>query len=209
MSTEITWLGHASFRLAGQVGVVYIDPWKLSGEPHDADVVFISHPHYDHYSPEDIAKASTDATQIIAPDGTVAGAAADSVLSPGDSRRLGDLTVHAVPAYNPVQEFHPRTNNWLGAVLAMGQANVYYAGDTELIDEMSGLGPVDIALLPVGGMYTMDVDQAVAACERIGCKVAIPYHWGDIVGSHDDAVAFEASAPCDVHVLHPGQSVTL
>ncbi len=207
MSAEITWLGHASFRIAGGGLVLYIDPWKLSGAPHDADVVFISHPHYDHYSPEDVEKVARSDTKVLAPTDTVT--EADAILSPGDRQDVGDLQVQATPAYNPAKEYHPKTNNWLGAVFTIGGVRVYYAGDTELIDEMADLADIDVALLPVGGTYTMDVAQGVEACKRIGCASAIPYHWGDIVGSSDDAIEFEAQSPCSVHVLQVGQTATV
>ncbi len=208
MSVQITWIGHASFRLAGD-SVVYVDPWKLQLKAHDADIVFVSHPHSDHYSADDVEIVSGQSTCVLCPPGTVPGVPAENLLSAGRSFSAGQVSVEAVPAYNTDKDFHPKANGWLGAVFTIGGARVYYAGDTDVIPEMAELSDIDVALLPVGGTYTMDADQAVAACERIGCAAAIPYHWGDIVGSVEDAKRFTDCAGCQVHLLQPGQSVTI
>jgi L-ascorbate metabolism protein UlaG (beta-lactamase superfamily) len=206
MSVEITWIGHASFRLASQGSVVYIDPWKLKKAPHDADVVIVSHSHHDHCSPEDIAKVSKDATAIVAPAETIRRLGAASALAPGETFQMNEVTVEAVWAYNIDKAFHPRGNNWIGAVITIGGVRVYYAGDTDEIPEMSELTDVDVALLPVGGTYTLNAKEAAKACEAIRPKAAIPYHWGDIVGSPADAEAFAKAASCKVFVLQPGQA---
>ena len=209
MSVEIKWIGHASFRIAAGEGVAYIDPWKLPDEPHDANVVFVSHSHYDHCSPPDVAKVSTAETSVIAPGETIEQLHAANAVEPGESVTIGGFTIEAVAAYNIGKKFHPKDNNWCGAVITAGGKRIYYAGDTDLIPEMSALADVDVALLPVGGKYTLDADEAADACKAIGCKAAIPYHWGDIVGSADDAETFAAKAGCQVHVLKPGESVTI
>lgn len=208
MAIEITWISHASFRLAGS-RVVYIDPWKISASPHDGNVVFVSHSHHDHCSPPDVQK-------VLAPDGLVAGPAdvVDQIgkgkaLSPGAGLRADGVKITAVPAYNVGKAFHPKANDWLGALIEMDGTRVYYAGDTDQIDEMDGLSDIDVALLPVGGTYTLDAAEAAAACEAIACKAAIPYHFGDIVGSTADAGKFQAAAGCRVHLLAPGESVTI
>jgi len=210
MSVELQWIGHASFRIAAGGNVVYIDPWKLPDAPHDADVVIVSHAHYDHCSPDDIARVSKDDTAVIAPADTIAKLSAANAVTPGERMTIKDTTVEAVAAYNVGKTFHPRGNHWIGVVVTLGGKRIYYAGDTDLIDEMSSLPEVDAALLPVGGTYTLDAGEAAVAAERIGCKIAIPYHWGDIVGSDDDARAFAAAATCcEVRILQPGESVTL
>jgi len=210
MPIEIKWFGHASFRIAGQSGVVYIDPWKLPQVAPDADVVVVSHSHYDHCSPKDIQKVSKPDTTIIAPAETIAQLHAANAVDPGEQMTVKGITVEAVAAYNVAKAFHPRGNNWIGAVVTLDGKRVYYAGDTDLISEMSRLKDVDVALLPVGGTYTMNAAEAAKACQAIGCKAAIPYHWGDIVGSADDAEKFaKAAAGCKVHVLKPGESLTL
>jgi len=209
MPVEIKWISHASFRLFSQEGVVYIDPWKLSDAPHDADVVFVSHSHHDHMSQEDIEKVSKDGTEIVGPGETIANLPSASAIDPGQKTTIKGITIEAVPAYNIDKAYHPKANRWCGAVVVIDGKRIYYAGDTDLIPEMSELGDVDVALLPVGGTYTLDALTAAKACEQIGCKAAIPYHWGDIVGSRKDADKFEQNASCQVHVLSPGGSVTI
>ena len=204
---EIKWLGHASFRFSGKSSVAYIDPWKLKAATHDADVVFVSHGHHDHCSPDDIAKVCKADTAILAPAGAdVAPAQITQVISPGQTLQIKHITIQTVPAYNIGKDFHPRANNWCGAVFTFGRTRVYYAGDTDLIPEMSDLNNIDIALLPIGGTYTLDAAEAARACQAIGCKTAIPYHWGDIVGSQadvDEFVRLLHLEKCGVTVLKP------
>jgi L-ascorbate metabolism protein UlaG (beta-lactamase superfamily) len=209
MSVDIRWIGHASFRLAEAQSVVYIDPWKLPDAPHDADVVFVSHAHHDHCSPEDVRKVARADTVIVAPADAAQKLGAVNAVTPGDRVSIRDVTIEAVAAYNVHKAFHPRGHHWCGAVIHLGGRRIYYAGDTDLIPEMSDLTDVDLALLPVGGTYTLDAAAAADACKAIGCPVAIPYHWGDIVGSAADARAFAEQAPCRVEVLQPGQAFAL
>ncbi len=209
MSVEIKWLGHASFRIAGQAGVVYIDPWKLEDEPHDADVVVVSHSHFDHCSPPDVAKVSTARTTVIAPGDTIEQLPSAKAVRPGEAVTEAGITVQAVAAYNVAKAFHPKANSWIGAVITIDGKRIYYAGDTDLIDEMGELADVDLALLPVGGTYTLDGPEAAQACKTIGPKAAVPYHWGDIVGSPRDAKGFLSAIECQGHLLQPGESLTL
>ncbi len=209
MPVEIQWLGHASFRIAGAEAVAYIDPWKLKTSPHDADIVVISHSHHDHFSPEDIKKVSKADTAIVAPGDVVARLRAANAVTPGDSVTIKDVTVEAVAAYNVGKTFHPRSNQWIGVVLTIDAKRIYYAGDTDFIPEMSELQEVDVALLPVGGTYTLNASEAAQACKAIGCRAAVPYHWGDIVGSESDARQFVQAADCQGVLLQPGQAMVI
>ncbi|MCK4601540.1 MAG: MBL fold metallo-hydrolase [Phycisphaerae bacterium] len=209
MPIEIKWIHHASFRISAAEQVIYIDPWKLTGAPHDADVVFVSHSHYDHCSPEDVAKVSKDDTAIVAPAETIAKLGAANAAAPGESISIKDITIECVAAYNISKSFHPKGNNWLGAVFTIAGKRIYYAGDTDLVPEMSDLTDVDVALLPIGGTYTLDAAEAAKACQVIGPKAAIGYHWGDIVGDAGDAKKFADAAPCKVHMLQPGETVEI
>ena len=211
MAVEITWMGHASFRLAAQDGVVYIDPWKIPpGAPPDGNVVVVSHDHYDHCSPQDVARVAVDGATIVAPPDTAARFADATPAAAGETVTVGGITIEAVAAYNVGKKFHPRARGWIGVVVTLDDTRIYYAGDTDLIEEMSGLEAIEAALLPVGGTYTMTAAEAAQACERIGCKTAVPYHWGDIVGTAADAQAFaEAVSCCVVNVLQPGQTLAL
>ena len=209
MGTTIQWLGHASFRISHDDTVIYIDPWKLKHSSGDATLVLVSHDHYDHYSKEDIAKVSGPGTKLIASADVVVKENAGEPIMPGLTIELGGVRVVAVPAYNPKKEFHPKANNWVGFVIELGSKRIYYAGDTDLTEEMISLKNIDAALLPVGGKYTMDATDAAEAANHIKPKLAIPYHWGDIVGSRSDAERFAGAAACDTKVLMPGESVDI
>jgi len=211
MAVEIKWLGHASFRIAGAGSVVYIDPWKVGPDisGHDADVVFVSHSHFDHCSAPDIKKVSKKDTTIVAPADAIAELHAANAVTPEEQVQLKDVTIEPVAAYNIGKSFHPKGNSWLGAVFTIDGKRIYYAGDTDLIPEMSDLKDVDVALLPVGGTYTLNAAEAAKACKAIGCKTAIPYHWGDIVGSAADAEKFAKAAACRTKLLQPGESVSI
>lgn len=207
MPVTIQWLGHASFRISGEDVVVYIDPWKLSKAGHDATVVLVSHSHYDHYSADDVAKVAGTETKILGPGDVVGRQGRGQVIKPGQSVDLGGVRISGVASYNPNKQFHPKANNWLGFVVEIGSVRIHYAGDTDLTDEMKALSDIDVALLPVGGTYTMGPAEAATAVEHVRPRRAIPYHWGDIVGKRGDAEQFAASAKCEVTVLGPGESI--
>jgi len=209
MAVAVEWIHHASFRIQGPGAVIYVDPWKLPHANGDGDVVVVSHSHFDHCSPGDIDGCAKPAATILAPDDVVAQLGRGRALKPGQELALAGATFRAVPAYNPAKAFHPKANNWIGAVIEIDGQRIYYAGDTDLVDEMGGLAEIDLALLPVGGTYTMSASEAAQACRVIGCRAAVPYHWGDIVGSAADAQAFAEAAPCKVHLLQPGESMCL
>ena len=152
---------------------------------------------------------SKDDTAVIAPASTIAKLHVANAVEPGENLTIKGVTIEAVAAYNIGKTFHPRGNHWCGAVFTLGGKRIYYASDTDLIPEMSDLTDVDVAMLPVGGTYTLDADEAAKACATIGCKIAIPYHWGDIVGSQSDAQQFADAAGCNVRILQPGESMTL
>ncbi len=201
MIENISWLGHASFRIAGEK-VVYIDPWKLS-KAERADIICITHDHYDHCSPEDVARLQKKGTVIV----TVASCARQfrgdvRVVKAGDSLTIDGVTIEAVPAYNLRKPNHPKAAGGVGFIIEMGGSHIYHAGDTDLIPEMEGI-KADIALLPVGGGPTMDAEEAAQAAEIIKPQVAIPMHWGDFVGTRADAEKFKRLCTCEVRVLEP------
>ena len=208
MGITIQWLGHASFKICHEDTVIYIDPWKLKDSPGDATLVFVSHSHGDHYSPEDIAKVSGPDTRLIASADVVAKEKAGEAIMPGLMIELEGVRVRGVAAYNVDKVFHPKKNNWVGFLIEIGSKRIYYAGDTDLTDEMKGLKDIDVALLPVGGTYTMNGEEAAEAIKHIKPKQAIPYHWGDIVGDRNDAEQFAELAECEVKVLAPGESIS-
>jgi L-ascorbate metabolism protein UlaG (beta-lactamase superfamily) len=199
---KITWLGHASFLIDGSKSTVYIDPWKLkSSKP--ADVVCLTHSHYDHLSEEDVEKVRKPSTVIVGPADCKAGfGTAFKSITPGQSLQVGDVTVEAVPAYNVDKDFHPKKNNWLGYIVTVDGVRIYHTGDSDVIPEMADI-KTDVALVPVGGTYTMTVKQSVEAVKKINPKVAVPMHCGDIVGTLDDRQSFKSASSITVIVLDP------
>ncbi|MBI5722368.1 MAG: MBL fold metallo-hydrolase [Planctomycetes bacterium] len=210
MPVEIKWLLHASFRLAGDGAVIYLDPWKIRGEPHDADIVFVSHSHYDHFSPGDIKKISGPATTVVGSAETAAKDPAVKSVSPGEVMAIGKITMEFVPAYNIGKPYHPRASNMCGVIVNIGGKRIYYSGDCDLIPEMGKLDDIDAALLPVAGTYTMSASEAAQACTAIGCAKAVPCHWGDVLGTMKDAQDFVSSLKgCQGCLLMPGKTVSV
>ena len=204
---HLHWLGHASFRLDGPP-TIYFDPWKLKGGSPQADIVLVSHEHFDHCSPEDVKQVSGPQTVIVANVEAAKNLRGDvRVLRPGEQVTVGEVKVEAVPAYNvnkfrsPGNPFHPKEAEHVGYIVTVGGERLYFAGDTDHIPEMAGLD-CDVALLPVGGTYTMDVEEAVQAATDIGPKVAVPMHWGGgVVGERKDAERFRSLYDGEVVVL--------
>lgn len=189
MVENIVWLGHSSVRIDGEK-VIYIDPWKLT-DPKKADLILISHSHYDHLSVEDVANIRKEDTVIVATKDSAAQLSGDvRVVKPGDEVQVGEISVEAVPSYNTDKDFHPRENGWLGFVVTVGGKRIYYCGDTDLIPEMETIR-ADIMLVPVGGTYTMTAEEAARAVNTIRPEIAIPIHYDDIVGSVEDARRFK------------------
>jgi len=209
MSIALQWLGHASFRISHDDKVIYIDPWKIKDSAHDATLVLVSHGHYDHYSEEDIARVSGPDTKLIAAADVTKMQETEEPILPGLTVELDGITIQAVAAYNPRKQFHPKENNWVGFIIQLDSKRIYYAGDTDLTEEMKAVGDIDVALLPVGGTYTMDAGDAAEATKYINPKMAIPYHWGDIVGGKKDAEQFAKKVRCEVMILTPGQTINL
>ena len=199
MIEKISWLGHSSFKIADGK-LIYIDPRKL-GRAEPADIILVTHSHRDHCSPQDVAKLQKEGTVLV----TVADCAGEfrgdvRIVKPGDSLQIDGVTIEAVPAYNIDKPNHPRAAGWVGFIIEMGGSRIYHAGDTDLIPEMDEI-KADIALLPVGGTYTMTAEEAAQAAERINPQVAIPMHYGEIVGSRADAEKFKRLCSCEVRIL--------
>lgn len=197
MPEGIQWLGHASVVITGSK-TIYIDPWKL-GKSSPADIILITHDHYDHCSPDDIAKITKKDTVIVAPKDCASRLKAKAV-KPGDTVTINGVTIKAVPAYNIGKQFHPRGNNWVGYLVTMDGRTIYHPGDTDAIPEMEGLKP-DIAFFPIGGTYTMDAKEAAGVANKMQPGLAIPMHYGDIVGSKKDAERFKELCRCKVEIM--------
>lgn len=193
---DIDWLGHASFRIRGS-RTIYIDPFELGPGPHErADLVLVTHPHHDHCSPSDLARLpGIDDAEIV----TVADAARKigrpcRVLAPGETTTVKGVDVTAVAAYNLKKPHHARANGWAGFLLRANGRSIYHAGDTDRVPEMTGVR-CTVALLPVGGKYTMDAEEAARAAGDIQAGITVPMHFGSLVGGLEDAFRFLRLAP--------------
>ncbi len=207
---SLHWSGHDSFRLEASK-TVYFDPWKLAAKAPKADIILVSHEHYDHFSLEDIKLISSKDTVIVC-DKTVAKQLQGKIacreiktLAPGDAAEISGVKIKAVPSYNKDKTFHTKESGKLGYLVTVDGVTLYHAGDTDFIPEMKNYS-CDIALLPVSGTYVMTADEAAAAALAIKPKIAIPMHWGDIVGSIDDARRFKKllEGKIEVRILKGG-----
>jgi L-ascorbate metabolism protein UlaG (beta-lactamase superfamily) len=203
----IEWLGHASF-LIDTGPIIYIDPYDISEAfaktLPKADIVLVTHDHPDHFSPEVLKLISKPATVVVSIKAVTENLPKEikhsRTIAPGDTLTLEGVGIEAVPAYNIDKKFHPKEKGYVGFVIDLGDRIVYHAGDTDVIPEMRHI-KADIALLPVGGTYTMDAIEAAEAADIIRPKVAVPMHWGKIVGTWEDAKEFQARAKVPVLVL--------
>jgi len=207
----VEWLGHSGFRIAAGGRRIYIDPYRVAADAPKADLILVTHDHYDHFSPQDVEALSTADTELIAParvaekmNGRVHSIAPGEEIEP---ERMRGVSVRAVAAYNTSKRnadgrvFHPREAGGVGFDLNVRGERLYHAGDTDVIPEMDTVVGVDVALLPVSGTYVMTASEAAEAARRIAPRVAVPMHWGGQLGSRADAEEFARAAPVEVRIL--------
>ena len=215
MTENIEVFTHNSIRIkTGSEGGgnrnIYIDPFQMKIAPKDADFILITHDHFDHFSPEDIEKVVGNHTILIVPEkmkdkaGEVAGLVSRIVtVEPGKAYELGEpegkLEIETVPAYNMLKPFHPRSAGWVGYILKTDGKRIYIAGDTDATKEAKAV-KCDVALVPVDGTYTMDAKKAAELVNDLQPAVAIPVHYGSVVGSPEDAETFAANVKEPVKV---------
>jgi len=203
--SNIHWLGHDCFRIEGDGLVIYIDPWQLK-DGVKADIILITHDHYDHCSPEDVFKIQKEDTVIV----TIAQAAAKlkgqiKIVKPGDQLTVKGILVETVPAYNVNKFrslgvlFHPREEGHVGFIIVVGGVRIYHSGDSDLTPEMKSV-KTDVALLPVSGIYVMTAEEAIQAANIIKPRVAIPMHVGRGIGALSDAERFKKGVGVDIKV---------
>ena len=201
---NITINAHSSIRIGANLAL-YFDPFHLRDAPHDADIVFVTHDHYDHLSPEDIDLVKKEDTVFVLPaacrvSAEKAGLEPCVFLAPGDRTEIKGITVEAVAAYNTLKPFHPKKNGWLGYVATVEGERVYVAGDTD--ENRDNLTVVcDIALVPVGGTYTFDAKHAAKFVNKLHPKIAVPTHYGDIVGQASAADDFTDGVENGIRVV--------
>jgi L-ascorbate metabolism protein UlaG (beta-lactamase superfamily) len=211
----IDWLGHASFRIRVGRATVYIDPYRVAEGAPPADLILITHGHYDHFSPQDVERLSRRDTWLVGP-AAVAERVSGQVHRIGPGEMLDDdivrgIHISAVAAYNTSKwdadgnPFHPRDAGWVGYELNVRGERLYHSGDTDVIPEMDSVTGVDVALLPVSGVYVMTAQEAAEAARRIQPRVAVPMHWGSHIGTEHDARMFAAKAPVEVRIMEKAQ----
>src|SRR3989344_1816653 len=191
---NINWLGHASFFFNDKNlnKIYFVDPFELKNKNLEpADIILITHAHYDHFSKADIQKILKEDTIVVAPPDILEKIKISPdrkiSVSPNQKYNVKKFSFSTIPAYNNVSErlaFHPKANNWVGYIFEINSQKIYHAGDTDFIEEMKSLDKlgIDVALLPIGGTYTMDVNQAVEAANAIGAKITIPMHYKNLLG---------------------------
>ena len=194
MLENIQVLHHSSIKI-NKEKVIYIDPFKIDKIYQDADIIFITHSHYDHYSEEDIKKIIKENTKIVVTNDLQETASKltneENVISvqPNEKYCVEGIIFETILAYNTNKQFHPKQNNWVGYVIELNGLKYYIAGDTDITDENKQV-KCDIAFVPVGGTYTMTAKEAADLINIIKPKMAVPIHYGSVVGTKQDAIDF-------------------
>ena len=202
----IHWYGQSAFRIEDSKKQIYIDPFKLPDSiDTKADLILITHGHMDHFSPDDIEKIRTPNTIIITTQDVAEKLKGNKgnifTLKPDQTIESGNIKISAVPAYNIEKKYHPKTNNWVGFIIHLSNGlTIYHAGDTDAIPEMKEI-KTDVALIPVGGTYTMTATEAAEIINIMQPKVSIPMHYGGIVGTHKDAETFKKLVKSPVVIM--------
>lgn len=201
MLENVEVLCHSSIKI-NKEKVIYIDPFKIDKNYNDADIIFITHDHYDHYSEDDIDKVKKNDTVIVAPEELLTkllrkGFRQDYIITvtPDEQDMVEGIKFETVPAYNTDKQFHPKENEWVGYIIELNGYRYYIAGDTDITEENKKV-KCDVAFVPVGGTYTMDFTEAAFLINEIKPKIAVPIHYGSVVGTKQDAEDFK-------RLLHP------
>lgn len=202
MFEEVSVLTHSSIRISGRL-TLYFDPYRIRNENHDADIILITHDHFDHFSPEDIRKIIKEDTVLVLPEcmhnlnmrEPDKGVPGDSVeykyVAPEGVVEVKGLIIKAVPAYNRMKPFHPKSKRYVGYLVKMDEVTYYVAGDTDSTPENQAV-KCDVALVPVGGKFTMNYKEAASLVNSIRPRLAIPTHYGSVAGDSDDGRKFAA-----------------
>ena len=194
MLENIQVLYHSSIKINIEK-VIYIDPFKIEDNCHDADIIFITHSHYDHYSEEDINKIIKENTKIVVTEdlkenvNNITNSENVIIVKPNEKYYVDGINFETIPAYNTNKQFHPKHNNWVGYVIELNGLKYYIAGDTDITDENKQV-KCDVAFVPVGGTYTMTSKEAADLVNIIKPKIAVPIHYGLVVGTKQDATDF-------------------
>jgi L-ascorbate metabolism protein UlaG (beta-lactamase superfamily) len=204
---RFTWLRQSSMRYAGDGLTIYIDPWGTAPDDPQADLILITHAHFDHLQPHEIQRLSREGTKVVAPHDVAKELDGDvTPVAPGESHDVAGVRFETVPAYNTAEErldMHPKANGWVGYVLELEGRRYYHAGDTDALPELETLS-TDVAMVPIGGTYTMDHREAATLVKTMRPQVAVPMHYGFVVCSPSHADLFRKEAdPVRVEVMDP------
>ena len=207
-TAQITVNTQSSIRIESAEGtVIYLDPLGIEGNPRDADLILVTHAHYDHFSPADIAKIRKDSTKVVVPSSMKGDMEKNGYdlqdylcMEAGDMISAAGIYIKAVPAYNKLKPFHPRRNGWIGYVLTVDDAKIYVAGDTDALKENTSI-ECDIAMVPIGGTYTMNPKEAASFINSLKPAIVIPTHYGSIVGKPADADEFARHVDRSIEVI--------
>ena len=206
MTDNIEVFTHSSIRITDGNKHIYIDPFCIKEDFHNADFILLTHDHYDHFSPDDIKKAASENTVLIVPEKMRKKAMEVEYLvkeietvSTNDKREIQSLYLETLPAYNILKPFHPKHAGWVGYILQIAGKRIYIAGDTDATPEAKNVH-CDIALVPIGGTYTMNAKKAADLINIIQPQVAIPTHYGNIVGKESDSEVFKTNVKPPVTV---------
>lgn len=204
MLDNVICLGHNSIKFLKNNKVIYVDPYKVKGHYNDADIIFVTHSHYDHFSKDDILKLKKDSTKIVVTEDLY-----DEVLCldfdekdvlvvlPNNTYDFDGINFSTVSSYNINKNFHPKNNNWVGYILNLENVSYYIVGDSDITDE-SKLVKCDVLFVPIGGTYTTDYKEASELVNIIKPKVVVPVHYGIIVGEKADAIKFNELVESDI-----------
>ncbi len=206
MLENIKVLCHSSIKFEkGQI--IYFDPFKINENYNDADVIFITHSHYDHFSEEDILKVKKEETKIVVPEDLYnrsleLGFSEENILvvRPNEEYEINNIKFKTIQAYNLNKNFHPKTNNWVGYIITLDNIVYYIAGDTDVTEENRKV-KCDVAFVPIGGTYTMTAKEAATLVNEINPKITVPIHYNCIIGSKEDEKVFKNSVNDDIEVM--------
>jgi len=195
MLENIEVLFHSSIRI-NKGEIIYIDPYKIDKNYNDADIIFVTHDHFDHFSEEDILKVKKEDTIIVVTKDLVEkslnlGFERNSIIDvePNELKTIGKIKFETIPSYNTNKDFHPKSNGWVGYILEINNVKYYIAGDTDITEENKKV-QCDVAFVPVGGTYTMNYKEAADLINIINPKIAVPIHYGSVAGEKEDGQRF-------------------
>lgn len=196
MLEKIEVLCHSSIKIAKDK-IIYIDPYKIKEELHDADVIFCTHSHYDHFSEEDILKIKNETTKLVITEDCMIKAMTLGfnekdilIVEPNKEYCVEEIKFETINAYNIEKNYHPKENLWVGYIIYIDTIRYYIAGDTDITPENKNI-KCDVAFLPIGGIYTMNFKEAASLANTINPKIVVPTHYGELVGRLEDAETFE------------------